>query len=115
MPYIENIISDKITDVQINKLNEQIAGTLMEITGKSKNSIMNSFIKAEKVYFGDNSQKIAYVHIKYLGEFTKEQKNEITLKIGNIYEKVVDFEKGNIYINFTKYERGDWGYNGKTF
>ncbi len=64
--------------------------------------------------FGGNVEPSAFIDIKSIGGLQGKQK-ELSDKFCSLLESKASIKGDKVYLNFTEFTGGNWGYNHKTF
>lgn len=116
MPYIDSSFSKKLTCEEKEKIKSKLGKAIELLPGKSEKSLFIRLHDSQCLYYeGKELDNGAIVEIKMIGTKNREDKNELTKKICNIYNKYLSMNPKNIYIIFTEAKSENWGWNGELF
>lgn len=116
MPYVNSIITKKVSQSVKDMLKVHIGDLINDIPGKSEEWLMVHFNDDETLYFkGEKMTEAAIVEVKILGEVDIKHKDSFTYKISAILGQELNIPKENIYVIFQEIPDGSWGWNGELF
>ncbi len=113
MPFIQTQVSISVTKEQEEKLKERL-GQAITVIGKSETWLMIRLEDNCRLFFqGEKSEKIAFVEIKLYGKADRQSYEEMTKRVSDIFEEVLDIPKNKLYVTYQEYRH--WGFNGSNF
>ncbi|AEM78269.1 phenylpyruvate tautomerase MIF-related protein [Thermoanaerobacter wiegelii] len=116
MPIVNLITKEKIASEKKEILKKEFADMMYEVAVKSENWLMVRFTEGEDIFFrGKPLDDGAIMEIQLVGKLQNSQKEEISKRVCDVLNKVLNYRKDNIYIVIQEIEGQNWGYNGSTF
>jgi len=115
MPYIKFEISKKIDSIQKEELKYRFAEILLKEGEKPEEYFMFSINENIDMWFRGKKSEVIYIDLKYVGEFSLIQKDNITKQVCNMCSEITGIIQENIYITFQEIAGENWGNSGKTF
>ena len=113
MPFIQTQVSISVTKEQEEKLKERL-GQAITVIGKSETWLMIRLEDNCRLFFqGEKSEKIAFVEIKLYGKADRQSYEEMTKRVSDIFEEVLDIPNNKLYVTYQEYSH--WGFNGSNF
>ena len=113
MPLALIYLGLKISDETKEEISKEAIKILSEVIGKPikycSSQIIESFGR-----FGDSTEPSAFIDIKSIGGLQGKQ-SELSDKICTLIEAKTSIKGDKIYLNFTEFTGGNWGFNHKTF
>lgn len=114
MPFIDSKVTVKLNKEKENLLKTKLGEIITNIPGKSEEYLMIGFEDNYSLYFaGKELEYGAFVNVKIFGKAKKEELQNITKDICNLYERELNIPKDKIYITYDEVE--NWGFNGFNF
>lgn len=116
MPYVQSVVSVKLTEEQKENIKKRIGQAMNEMPGKSEEWLFVGFQDDNTLYFrGNKLSKGAVIEVKLLGKQERQAKDDYTNKLCTIFSEEIGVPGENIYVIYTEYEDGSWGWNGNLF
>lgn len=113
MPFIQTQVSIPVTKEQEEKLKEKLGQTIT-VLGKSETWLMIGLEDNCRLFFqGEKTEKIAFVEIKLYGKANRQSYEEMTKRVSDIFEEVLEIPKDKLYVTYQEYSH--WGFNGSNF
>ncbi|MDR1116817.1 MAG: hypothetical protein LBL09_01040 [Oscillospiraceae bacterium] len=107
MPYVNVTVGKSLTEMEKAEICKIVSNNISVIRGKTAAATMVS-VTGEADMFMNNERKVCvFCELRLFGKAEKEEKAELTQILGNELARILDAEKGNIYINFAEF--GEWG------
>jgi phenylpyruvate tautomerase PptA (4-oxalocrotonate tautomerase family) len=114
MPYINSVVSVKMSQEQKDAVKSKLGQAINEMPGKSEESLMIVLQDEQTIYFrGKSKEKASIVELKMLYTQTLAAKEDFTRKVCEIYSQELGIPGEDIFVAFTESEKGNWGWNGK--
>lgn len=114
MPFIDSKVTVKLNKEKKNLLKSKLGEIITNIPGKTEEYLMVGFEDDYSLYFaGKELEYGAFVNVKIFGKAKKQELENITKDICNLYEKELNIAKDKIYITYDEVE--NWGFNGFNF
>lgn len=114
MPFIDSKVTVKLNKEKKDILKAKLANIIKNIPGKSENYLMIGFQDEYSLYFrGEELRYGAFIEVKIFGKTSKNDLEEVTKEICDLYEKELNIPKDAIYIKYEEVE--NWGFNGFNF
>jgi len=114
MPFINSMISVKITEEQERELKSRLGQAISVIPGKSESWLMTGFQDEYHLYFrGNNSEPVCFVEVSVYGGENAAAFSRLTAEITKIYGDVLGIKADHIYVKYETTQ--NWGWNGSNF
>lgn len=110
MPYICANVTKKIRIEETELLKSEI-GKLMGLIGKSEQHLMVDIAGGKTIFFKGKTEICAYVDVRIYGKCEYNLKNKFTRAVIDVFEKVLNIKKENIFLTVTEFD--NWGMNGE--
>jgi phenylpyruvate tautomerase len=114
MPYLKLRTNVKIDPTQSQTVMKQLSNLIAQQTGKPENYVMIDLDSNRTMFFGGNSDPLAYLECKSLG-LSSSQVKELSPALCQYLNAELAIPKERIYIEFSDHPRDFWGWNGGTF
>ena len=112
MPYITIDMSKSISEEQKDQLASEIGKAITAFPGKTDRALMIGINDGRLIYnHGVRQENCAYLDISMHGSFPYEMKNDFTVRVYEIFERLFGTTDSNLYVTITEYD--DWGVYGK--
>lgn len=116
MPYINSILTSKLSDEKKEIIRKELSSALQNILDKGEEWLFVRFEDNQVLYFrGQKSEYAAIIELKLIGSPTNDAKTAFCAKVCEIFSNQADIKPEDIYIIFTEVKNSDWGWNGGLF
>lgn len=116
MPFINSIITEKVSDEKKEILKSQIGLLISELPGKTEEWLFVSINDGTTLYFrGVKREKAAIVEVKIFGSQERADKERLTSKLCKLFEEELGIPGECIYVIYSEVQDGNWGWNGSLF
>ena len=113
MPYIHIVTNASIPDNTEEMLKTQLGRAIEILPGKNENWLMLNFTGDAHLWFAGSDAPAAMVRVDLFGGARADAFDELTGRVTEILESVLDVEPQRVYVRYT--ETQDWGWNGRNF
>ncbi|HUI69315.1 MAG TPA: phenylpyruvate tautomerase MIF-related protein [Spirochaetia bacterium] len=116
MPFVNYMLSTRVTEETAVRLKEQTADLVRQHTGKDEQWLFVRFAREQLSYFkGSKVENGGVVEVKLVGSLTTASKREIVRGISRLLAKELGIQADSLYVIFTEVKAEDWGWNNGTF
>ncbi len=116
MPFVNYMLSSRVTEEMAVRLKKQTAELIRHHAGKVEQWLLVRFAGEQLLYFkGSRVQNGGVVEVKLVGTLETESKREIVRGITAMLAKELGTQADSLYVIFTQVKDEDWGWNNDTF
>ena len=110
MPWVNIVTGCSIPKDRRAETAEGISRTLNEVIGKDPAGVFVSFTRADDFYWGGSPRDDAAIFdLRWIGEFSADQKREISRRICGVIGPAAGLEAARTRVVFTSKAGEDWG------
>ena len=114
MPFIGSKVTVNISKKKEEIIKAKLGKAISLIKGKQEQFLMVGFEEKYNLYFaGEKLEKGAFIEIKIFGSASKEEYDNLTAEVCNIFNEELEIPKDKIYVKYE--EISNWGWNGVNF
>ncbi len=114
MPLVKVEVSKALSQNEKVQLLGSVSKLISEATGKQEQYIMVTYVESTIIMGRDESPAVC-VDVRSIGALTSGVVKMISEKLCELMRMDLDILGERVYINFTSYTPGMWGWNGGTF
>ncbi len=116
MPFVNYMLSSRVTDEAAVRLKEQTAKLVQEHAGKGEEWLYIRFASEQDLYFkGARVRDGGVIEVKLVGTLSSAAKRAIVKGISAALSRELGLSPGSIYVIITEVKGTDWGWNAETF
>ena len=116
MPFVNSMLSSRITEETTAVLKKQSAELIQRHAGREERLLFVRCAGEQLLYFkGSKVQNGGVVEVKLVGTLKAESKREIVRGITAMLAKELGTQADSLYVIFTEVKGEDWGWNNDTF
>lgn len=113
MPFIHVTTNLSVSDGAGEMLKNQLGHAIAVIPGKNEDWLMVQLEDEARLWFAGSDAPAAMVRVDLFGGARADACDELTGRVTEILESVLDVEPQRVYVRYT--ETQDWGWNGRNF
>jgi phenylpyruvate tautomerase PptA (4-oxalocrotonate tautomerase family) len=116
MPFVNYMLSSKITEEMAGRLKARTADLIRKHAGKDEQWLFVRCAGEQLLYFrGSRVESGGVVEVKFVGTLKAAGKQEIVKGITAVLAKELGTKPDSLYVIFTEVKGEDWGWNNDTF
>lgn len=114
MPFINAVMTGKLSGDVKEKLVGVITDRVLERTGKPKDFIMVRLQDEAEIWFREG-KSAAYIEVRLVGELAGETKRLLTTDICQACSDLLGLSPDHVYVVFGEVPGANWGWNNRVF
>jgi phenylpyruvate tautomerase len=114
MPLLKLETTVALADDKRQALLASLSKTLAEVTGKPEQYVMVTASKVAMQMAGKPGDA-AFVDVRGIGGLSGDVNRKLSQKLCRLLSESLGVPQNRIYLNFTEFEAGNWGWQGNTF
>ena len=114
MPLLKLKTTVALADDKRQALLASLSKTLAQVTGKPEQYVMITASQVAMQMAGKPGDA-AFVDVRGIGGLSGEVNRRLSQQLCRLLNETLGVPPNRIYLNFTEFEAGNWGWQGNTF
>ncbi|MGI5863742.1 MAG: phenylpyruvate tautomerase MIF-related protein [Myxococcales bacterium] len=114
MPYVHIQTSAAVSEQARERILAQASRIAAEAIGKPESYVMVSLSEASML-MGGKSGPTAFCDVRSIGGLGSRVNAALSAKLCALLSETLDVPADRVFLNFSEFEAGNWGWNGGTF
>ena len=99
MPIVQVNTNKDLNEIETSKLLREVSLEVSKILGKPYDDVMVIFSHCDMMMANNNSPAV-FIDLRVISGLTKEKANDLSNRLGEIFQKALELDLNRMYINF---------------